>query len=516
MGAAKSKPMREAPARFIAKQAPLKKETKPAEELFKKPEYTMHGINQRKDNVNTEPLMYVELEKDGNSTELTDHAAPRWYLNTFMELVDNAREDRTIISGNLPASWERDKNEPYALVRGRIDEEDLDWVLHTEQRNRPLDELLTHTKLDRQTLEDILATVELPRVQYRNYQGKLHKAVEDTESFLENRKRQMADARENEMLKDIGYSNEEIADDAQYRTKRSRGVRALDDLGVSLREKKRMDRAFERTDMERMLERRRIHEIEAGTYKVTEEDMQRDEKVALPSRWRGQMAMRSHAQRNMYRLDIGKDKEASDKIDWWLDRTRRIKRGTDKIYGVPIYNERLQANEEQQRVQMQEAAEFNFEMGKRQGAKGYIDPRGQYEEMMQLMRKRRDEKIDETGVDIIEDAETKDNLIFKFPHTKDHAKVPAADLRPTPKYEGAPSWDELKKDGTGPSAAIGSGSGAASADAGAAPTASAAATAAAEAAANSADVEVNFSNLRSAYPSSKPKAAAPPSGGDQK
>lgn len=78
MGAAKSKPMREAPARFVAKQV-VKKETKPTEELFKKPEYTMHGINQRKDNVNTEPLMYVELEKDANSTELTDHAAPRWW-----------------------------------------------------------------------------------------------------------------------------------------------------------------------------------------------------------------------------------------------------------------------------------------------------------------------------------------------------------------------------------------------------------------------------------------------------
>ncbi|PWU83816.1 hypothetical protein C4B63_281g2 [Trypanosoma cruzi] len=171
MGAARSRPAREAPVRYVAKQIP-RADRIPVEQQFKKPEFTAQGINRRLEDVNTEPLMYVETSKDASSTELTDHTAPRWYLNTYMEMVDNQRTDQVIISGNLPLSWERDKFEPYALVRGRIDDEDLKWVLAAEQRKKGVDELLPSTKLERNVLQDILDTVELPRLQYRNYKGK--------------------------------------------------------------------------------------------------------------------------------------------------------------------------------------------------------------------------------------------------------------------------------------------------------------------------------------------------------
>lgn len=430
MGASKSKPMREAPARFVAKQ--LQRETKAPEDQFRKPEYTKQGINKRLDNTNTEPLMYVETEKDENSTEVTDHTAPRWYLNTYMELVDNCREDRTIISGNLPASWERDKNEPYGLVRGRIDEEDLDWLLHPDQKKMSIDELLTHSKLDRETIEDLLAHVELARPQYRNYQGKIHKTIDDSENFLDHRNKQIEHNRETEVLKTIGFSDEEIANDEQYRTKRSRGVKALDDLGASIRSKKRMDKSFEQNEMRGILDQERISEIEAGTYVLTDDDVKRDN-TPLKSVYAGTMTNRSRTQTNSFRMDIGADPASHAKIDWWMSRSRRIKRGNDKIHGVPVYNERVQANEEQTQRQMQEAADFQFQFAKRQGAKGYIDPRGQYDEMMEMMRNRQKEGIDDTGVYVTEDDEK--HIVDRFPHTKDH---PAPPKQQQPPVSGSP------------------------------------------------------------------------------
>ncbi|RNE97375.1 putative dynein heavy chain [Trypanosoma rangeli] len=59
MGAAKSRPVREAPVRYVARQLPHVDKT-PVEQQFKKPEFTAQGINRRLDDVNTEPLMHVE------------------------------------------------------------------------------------------------------------------------------------------------------------------------------------------------------------------------------------------------------------------------------------------------------------------------------------------------------------------------------------------------------------------------------------------------------------------------
>lgn len=72
------------------------------EQQFKKASFTAQGSYTRTDDVNTEPVMYVETSKDGSSTELTDHFSPRWYLNTNTEMMDNQRTDQTDIRGNLP------------------------------------------------------------------------------------------------------------------------------------------------------------------------------------------------------------------------------------------------------------------------------------------------------------------------------------------------------------------------------------------------------------------------------
>ena len=183
----------------------------PIEEQFKKVEFTAKGINSNTENINTEPTYYTETTRDETSTTITDHVAPRWYLNTFMELMDSSRQERIIISGNLPIAWERDKFEPYALVRNRIDDEDLSWILSAENKKTPIDQLQEHTKLEREALQDILDTVELPRAQYRNYKGKLSKAVSDQNEFLTARRDQMARSTEVETLKKIGYSPEEVA-----------------------------------------------------------------------------------------------------------------------------------------------------------------------------------------------------------------------------------------------------------------------------------------------------------------
>ncbi|KAG5501474.1 hypothetical protein JKF63_03303 [Porcisia hertigi] len=421
MGAAAAKPVREAPVRYVAKKMP-RLDKIPVEQQFKKPQFTAQGINTRQDDVNTEPLMYVETSKDASGTELTDHVAPRWYLNTYLEMADNIRTDQTVISGNLPLAWERDKHEPYSLVRGRIDDEDLRWVLHPEQRKKPLDELLGHTKLERQVLQDIIDTVELPRTQYRNYKGKLHRSIDDANTHMTARKAQIERAREAEILRQIGYTEEEVQREEQYLTNRQRGMRTLDDLGASDREKRRQQRAAEASELEDMLEERRIEQLERGEATVTEEEM--TEKPEVLQMRNKHFTTHKNIYKHMYAADMGRDERNQAKFVWWLDRTRRIKRAVDTIHGVPVYNERLSANEEQTRKQMQEAAEFNFSVSRSQGAKGFTDPRGHYDQFMGIMRHNREEMQSDTNVEVHEDG-TAEHTVFQFPHTREHGAKPA-------------------------------------------------------------------------------------------
>lgn len=417
MGNAASKRVREAPVRYVAKQVP-RLDSIPIEEKFKKPSFSTQGINTRKDDVNTEPLMYVETSQESSSTEVTDHTAPRWYLNTYMEMVDNLRTDQVIISGNLPMSWERDKFEPYSLVQGRIDDEDLKWVLDQEQRKKGVDGILEHTKLPRQVLQDIMDTVELPRVQYRNYKGKLHKSIENSNTYMEERKKQLEKARETEVLRQIGYSEEELAKEEQYLTQRTRGIKTLDMLGSSHREKRRLEHSIATSDLEDMLEERRIEQIEKGSYQLTEKDIySKPDQLSLRPKY--QMSFRSGGGRKMYTGDFGKDKSDYAKFHWWLDRSRRVKRAVDTIHGVPIYNERLSANEAQNKQQMQEAAEFNFSLSMAQGAKGFTDPRGHYDQFMEMVREHHKENKD-PSVNIYEDDITKKHDVLKYPHTASH------------------------------------------------------------------------------------------------
>lgn len=437
MGAQSSKPVREAPVRFVAKQLPKVGKT-PMELQFKKPEYTKVGINRREDDVNTEPQMYVETSKDGSNTELTDHVAPRWYLNTYLEMMDNSREERVVISGNFPMSWDRDKFEPYSLVRGRIDEEDLAWLLSSEARKMPMDELVQSTKLDRETVQDLLDTVEIPRRQFRNYKGKLHKAIDDPNQHLEQRKLQIERAREAEILRNIGYSEEDVAKEEQYLTKRSRGAKVLDDLGASLRSKKRMERAVQQDEMERLLEERRIEQIEAGSFEASEEEL-----LAKPEKLDSKvtpMKMRRQTQKNVYLSDSNKDERNMAKFHWWLDRTRRIRRGQDKIHGVPIYNSRLATNDAQTRDQMQEAAEFNNKMSRVQGAKGFADPRTNFDDMIGIMRDNKDYNSSQVAV---HDDGASEADVFRFPHTASHPKNPKLDVPVPPNDPEQPPSDNF-------------------------------------------------------------------------
>ncbi|CCW71073.1 unnamed protein product [Phytomonas sp. Hart1] len=424
MGAASSKPARQAPVRFVAKRMPRVDKTT-AEEQFKKPQFTAQGINTRQDDVNTEPLMYVESSKDANSTELTDHSAPRWYINTYMEMLDNVRTNQTIISGNLPLSWERDKYEPYSLVRDRIDDEDLQWVLAPEQRKMSLDELVQHTKLAPHALQDILDTVELPRTQYRNYKGKLHKSIEDANKHMEVRKEQLERARESEILRQIGYSDEEIAKDEQYLTNRPRGLKTLDDLGVSLRKKEQLERTIKMNELDEMLKERDIEQIESGELKLTEEMLEKPKKMFYRHK---PFDTRKGTYERMYAADIGKDEVNREKLHWWFDRRNKVRRGVDKIHGVARYNDRLTANEEQTRQQMQEARNFSYDLARSQGAKGFTDPAGHFEDMIAMMRYNKSVSGAEVTTEIQEDGVTEQYDIYKFPHIKPHIKTSSESL----------------------------------------------------------------------------------------
>ena len=387
--ASKSAAMRTPPARFVAKQLPRRNED--VVEEFKKAKHTIQGINKAKEHVNTTPQPYVEVGFNDESTMNLDNHAPKWYMNAFLELADNLKEDQVIVTGNLPFAWERDKFEPYALVRNRIDDEDSDWLLSPETKNQPLDVLIEQTKLERQALEDILATVEIPRRQFRNYQGKLHKAVEDGNQFLTDRKAKIEEAREDELLRDIGYTDEEIADDRQYRTIRPRGVKTLDQLGVSIREKRRADRAKQHDDMAMMLEQRKNEAIEAGDYVPDEEDLGYEvEKLKMQSGSSRYVKARINKEKRVFSNDIGANQYTMSRVSWWANRKRDIPHGPDHIPDATVYNERLSMTEEQTTKDIEEAKEYSKAVNAAQGNKTWQDPQDEYNVMMRAIRENKD------------------------------------------------------------------------------------------------------------------------------
>jgi hypothetical protein len=379
---------RTAPARYVAKQLP--RAPADVEEEFAKAKLTIQGINKMREKVNTTPQPYVETKSAEDGTPLTDMSAPRWYLNTWMELMDNTRQDRAIISGALPTAWNRDHNEPYSLVRNRIDDEDLDWLL-SEGKKMPIEQLLSHTKLERESLEDILATVEAPKKQYRNYQGKIHRAIENTNTFMQDRQKRMEENRNEELLKQIGYSDEELEDEKQYMTNRSRGVKTLDDLGVSIRRKKRLDRFAQHNDMEILLEERRLQAIEAGTYEPTEEELQRPEAGSAGRVKGAYYKARFTTQKNVLRLDLShseKDQQTREKISDWLEARKHVEYGKDKFpeEHTPEYHEALSTTEEAAKVQLDANAARGQVMAHAGGMKRWADPRQQYDTMLKIMR----------------------------------------------------------------------------------------------------------------------------------
>lgn len=63
------------------------------------------------------------------------------------------------------------------------------------------------------------------------------------------RKVQLERAREAQLLREIGFTEEEVAKDQQYLTNRPRGLKTLDDLGASTREREHLDRASKANDL---------------------------------------------------------------------------------------------------------------------------------------------------------------------------------------------------------------------------------------------------------------------------
>lgn len=385
MGNASAKPARTAPARYVAKQLPRAPQDIEAE--FAKAKHTIQGINKMKEKVSTTPQPHVEQRFKKEATQETDNTPPRWYMNTWMEMMDNVRTDRAVVSGALPNAWSRDHHEPYALVRNRIDDEDLDWLLN-EGKKMPIQELLQHTKLEREALEDILATVEAPRRQYRNYQGKLHKAVEETNTFIADRAKRMEENRNEELLRQIGFTDEELEDEKQYLTNRSRGVKTLDDLGASIRRKKRTERFAVHTDMEILLEERKAEQIEAGTYEPTEKELERPEHAGVP---KGQYyKSRFNAHKKTFRLDMSndeRDEKHRNKIVDWLEDRKKVEYGVDKYPDdLPKYHEGVSQSEESLKEELDRNSSRNMMLAKATGAKKWADPRQQYDTMLGIMR----------------------------------------------------------------------------------------------------------------------------------
>jgi len=424
MGIAKSKPARQAPARYVAR--PVRRDALPEEE-FRKQLFTAKGINKNVEDVHTEPRIYTEIGLDETSTAYLDEVAPRWYLNSFMEMMDKQREERKIWSANLPLAWQRDKFEPYALVRNRIDDEDLKWVLSAENRVKPMEQLLESTKLEREVLQDILDYCETPRKQYRNYKGKLHKPIKTDNSFLEARKTQIETSREDELLAKIGYSKEELAAEEQYRTNRPRGVKLLDDLGASINSKKRLERAVLHSEMEELLEARRLEQIEAGKYVPSEQELKvRDEKGLLHGE--GYRMGKGRVDAKYINIDF-KPQGNKDliRMHWWMDRSRPIGRARDKVYGVPEYNTVYQMNDKEVREQMAEAATHATQMARAQGQKtppNVVQEQHWIAEIMRNEQQEREKEGKKPNILVFPDG-ANDRIEYRFPRTDKHPKPPS-------------------------------------------------------------------------------------------
>ena len=97
---------------------------------------------------------------------------------------------------------------------------------------------------------------------------------------------------------------------SEYITQRSRGVKTLDDLGVSIRRKKRIERFAQQTDMEILLEERRLAQIEAGTYEPTEDELKRPVHVGMPKG--AYYKPRYTAMKNTFRLDMSATEGSAD------------------------------------------------------------------------------------------------------------------------------------------------------------------------------------------------------------
>eukprot|EP00759_Apiculatamorpha_spiralis_P050137 PhF_6_TR4501/c0_g1_i1/m.6250 len=209
MGAkASASAARKTPTRYVAK--PVFRDPKELEAEYTRSIKTLKSINETKEReTSMGPQPWVDNRGQENFMANAGNArsAPKWWINTWMELMDNMKEDHIIVTGQLPPSWDRDKYEPYSLVRNRIDTEDLRWVLE-DGKHLPVDELVGHTKLDRNALQNILDTVEMPREQYRNYKGKISRSIDDVNQHVTARKEQIKKAREMELLRRIGYTDE--------------------------------------------------------------------------------------------------------------------------------------------------------------------------------------------------------------------------------------------------------------------------------------------------------------------
>ena len=385
MGARQAKHARSVPVRYVAKYIP--RDPKAVEEEFVKAKHTVEGINSAREQMTNVPRPYSEKTFTPESTVVPDHAAPKPYLNTYLEMADNMREERSVIIGSLPLHWFRDHHEPYSLVRNRIDDEDLTWLLSEETRKKSLDEIVPQTKLERDVVEDLLATVELPRRQFRNYQGKLVKAVEEGNKFIEDRKKQIQEAREDELLRSIGYTDKEIADDQQYRTERSRGVKALDELNVSLRQRMRHEKYIQLSDMEDMLERRRIDQIASGEYEPQKEELKTEHvNVKTVRRVRA-------SDKSVLSKDMGFNPRFLSQRKWWLERRRAVQYGKDIIYDVPEYNSTLGSTEEKAKSDMERGMHIGQAMNPSSATAG-TDPRDQYTTLLDALRKHAKEPED--------------------------------------------------------------------------------------------------------------------------
>ena len=332
MGVAASKAgVRKTPVRYVAK--PVFRTPEEIEAEFMRASATIKGVNKAHDPASRMgPQPWMDEKGTQNFMEKGSRSAPKWWLNTWMELLDQGKEDKIIVSGSLPMSWERDKHEPYSLVRNRVDHVDLKWILE-EGKDMPLDELFQHTKLERKALEDILATVEMPKMQYRNYKGKITKTVDDTNTHLSQRQEEIKKSRELELLRRIGYTDEELAKEDQYITNRSRGVQMLDDLGASVKDKQRRDRKdAARIDITAK-SRARISAIERGEYVPSSEELAMKPKLFL-EKTKFRSLTRTMPNFEDYDRDLGNGGE--EKMQEWIDIRKRWPRPPDTVEGVPV------------------------------------------------------------------------------------------------------------------------------------------------------------------------------------